>query len=532
MLNDTQDPVLKTARQAVQMPTQQVPLEAPAPELTAPVPAGGNATLVAPNAAPTAPVVTPQIQAEAKTVLHESKLGKLAGFLLGGRKEYSADPATGEVKETFVKNKPGDLFRSILAGALLGGMAGAKEKEGDFWTGMGAGGTAVAEDEDKREKDRRTLAAKNAEMQQTAQRTQMEKQRLTLEEQRFAQDKIQFSASLAHMTKQELLAERDANLRELEFNAKENESSNRMFEWMHTAGASQARDIPENGVSGNGSKLQEMAVKNPEILRAPSGYERVIQKKIDFTDLKHSLKDGYTDKDGKPVDLATHTTWTVWDVPISAAKQIVTVDNKTASKMFPSILGGGVLPKDGSRPYTIQELSDLRIKQSSMNIAAEEMKRKERHDMATTARLMLDQERKGLEDRMKAAKDISGVIPVDKQKQFDTEFKKLSDRNIAILSGIEPEYRKWFAPFEQPATPPISYSISKVQEAVSKQIGWTEIKAQNLVVMVDPKTGVWSAYPAAQEATALRSGQMPIPAPGEKEVPQPPASKTIKASER
>ena len=529
---DIDDLQLKTVRTPVQVPA---PVEQP-PEVTPTLPEGSGQSVsgtssVLPPAPPTA--VPPQMQAEAKTVLHESKLGKIAGFLLGGRKEYSADPATGEIKETYVKNKPGDLFRHILAGALLGGLAGAREKEGDFWTGAGAGGTAVAEGDEKQEQQRRALAVKNAEMQQTALRTRMEKQRLTLEEQQFAESKVQFAASMAHMTKQELLAERDANLRELEFNAKENESSNRMFEWMHTAGASQARDIPGNGIPGNGEKLQEMAVKNPEILRAPSGYERVVQKKIDFTDLKHSLKDGYTDKEGKPVDLAAHTTWTVWDVPISAAKQIVTVDNKTAAKMFPSILGGGVLPKDGSRPYTIQELSDLRIKQSSMNIAAEEMKRKERHDMATAARLMLDQERKGLEDRIKAARDISGVIPADKQKQFDEEFKKLSQRNQAIMFGIEPEYRNWFAPFAPPATPAaMPYSITKVQEAVSKQVGWTEIKAQNLVVMINPKNGEWAAYPAAQEATAIRSGQMRIPAPGEKEVPQPPETKTIKASER
>lgn len=529
---DMNDPQLKTVRLPEQVPA---PAEQP-PDITGALPAGADQPVPGvSNVLPPAPAqaVPPQMQAEAKQVMHESKLGKIAGFLLGGRKEYSADPTTGEVKETYVKNKPGDLFRHIVAGAILGGLAGAREKEGDFWTGAGAGGEVVAESDEKRERDRRALAVKNAEMQQTAQRTQMEKQRLTLEQQQFEQSKIQFAASMAHMTKQELLAERDANLRELEFNAKENESSNRMFEWMHTAGASQARDIPKNGVPGNGSELMEMAVKNPEILRAPSGYERVVQKKIDFTDLKHSLKDGYTDKDGKPVDLAAHTTWTVWDVPISAAKQIVTVDNKTASKMFPSILGGGVLPKDGSRPYTIQELSDLRVRQSSMNIAADEMRRKERHDMATTARLMLDQERRSLEDRIKAAKDISGLIPADKQKQFDAEFKKLSERNTAILSGIEPEYRKWFAPFE-PVTAPTAprYSIRQIQEAVSKKVGWEQVKATNAIVVVDPATGEWHSVPATEEQTAIKNGLLVVPNPGEKEKPQLIEEKVMKASER
>src|SRR6202041_2975404 len=64
---------------------------------------------------------------------HHKALGKVTNFLFG----RELDPDTGQP----VKQSPGSIFRSLLAGALLGASAGLKEGHGALG-GLAAGGVA------------------------------------------------------------------------------------------------------------------------------------------------------------------------------------------------------------------------------------------------------------------------------------------------------------------------------------------------------------------------------------------------------
>lgn len=100
-----------------------------------PPPTTVTVTGQAPIVRPTPPAVPQKLTAPAPTATasltptnRQGWLGKVFQTLAGGaRTEYSVDPQTGQMTETKVPLKPGEMFRGILAGALTGLAAGATE---------------------------------------------------------------------------------------------------------------------------------------------------------------------------------------------------------------------------------------------------------------------------------------------------------------------------------------------------------------------------------------------------------------------
>src|ERR1700676_1942360 len=71
---------------------------------------------------------------------HHNMLGKVASALLGKQVDYRINPQTGQSEAYEVPQKPGDLFRHILAGALIGGAAA--KGQNSVLGGFAAGGKA------------------------------------------------------------------------------------------------------------------------------------------------------------------------------------------------------------------------------------------------------------------------------------------------------------------------------------------------------------------------------------------------------
>jgi hypothetical protein len=88
---------------------------------------------------------TPAQAAQAATVARAAKTGLAFHSLMGTHTTYAPGPDGAPVPQQ-VQNKPGDLFRSILAGAIMGGAAGGAggdNNAGSGWAGAARGAGAA-----------------------------------------------------------------------------------------------------------------------------------------------------------------------------------------------------------------------------------------------------------------------------------------------------------------------------------------------------------------------------------------------------
>jgi len=148
------------------------------PQQTAPV---RTSELVPAPQAPVAP------EAGAQHAVGKA-FGKILSGLSGGHNEYTVDPATGKTVSTFVKDPPGQTFRSILALGLMGGQGiGPKEGEYTFTQGLLSGlGGGVRESQERKDfldNQRRQQAQLEYANQLKAAQEEREKKKLSMDEQ-------------------------------------------------------------------------------------------------------------------------------------------------------------------------------------------------------------------------------------------------------------------------------------------------------------------------------------------------------------
>jgi hypothetical protein len=245
------------------------------------------------------PAPTPQQAVAAK----HSAIGKAATFLFGQQHDESGQP---------IRQRPGDVFRSLLMGAMLGSSmasedhAGGGGKIGGFLAGVGRGASAVEQQNYKRQQDAQAAAEK--------------KQSMTLEQQKFDEEKVMHAATLEHWNMENLAHGREADYRDREQLDKENLQDENIQKWAAENGGFIAPNIPGNGVPGNGPDLMKAMIKDPSRFNPPANMGRLIVKKYDFDSLDHDAKDGWTEN-GKPVDWSKHLTWSVYYVPSNPSDQ-------------------------------------------------------------------------------------------------------------------------------------------------------------------------------------------------------------------
>src|SRR5882762_1412915 len=204
----------------------------PSPLSTAILGGQNAAAATAPTPQPSQATVAPPPQsAQAAVEQHHSMLGRLAGALLGQSMDYQVDPQTGRTVATPMKEKPGELFRHIVAGALLGGAAA--KGTNSVLAGFARGGTAGIEANQNQDTQRYNRAQQDFQTQQVAARAQREQRGEAREDDRMAQEKLKTTAQLEMWNKEQIMHERDSNLRDAEFNQRVNENSVQMQRWAH-----------------------------------------------------------------------------------------------------------------------------------------------------------------------------------------------------------------------------------------------------------------------------------------------------------
>lgn len=105
-------------------------------------PTAAPTTAPTPNAPTAAPAPPNPAQAAAA---HDTMLGRAFKILSGHAVNYSVDPTTGQTVTTKTQNSPGQFFRNIVAGAIIGGAAGAQggeKTEGSPLAAAARGGAA------------------------------------------------------------------------------------------------------------------------------------------------------------------------------------------------------------------------------------------------------------------------------------------------------------------------------------------------------------------------------------------------------
>lgn len=126
----------------------------------------------------------PDLSTMQPAAAHVSKLanlGHVASMLLGKQYSYQVDPQTGKTVQTPIQQKPGDIFRHIVAGAILGGAAGAESK-GGFGVGLMRGGEATIQNDQQQDELRRKQAQDQFNNQNKARQEQREDQKFTTEQ--------------------------------------------------------------------------------------------------------------------------------------------------------------------------------------------------------------------------------------------------------------------------------------------------------------------------------------------------------------
>ena len=102
---------------------------------------------------------------------------KAVHALLGTSPQYSVD-GSGNTTATPVQNKPGQLFRSILSGAILGAAAGQEAHTGSGWSSADIGAKASMENQQKQDLMKKQQAQQEFENKQKADESGRQKQLL------------------------------------------------------------------------------------------------------------------------------------------------------------------------------------------------------------------------------------------------------------------------------------------------------------------------------------------------------------------
>ena len=169
-----------------------------------------------------------------------------------------------------MKQQPGAIFRSLLAGALLGGAIGSEghstSPTGGFISGLARGGNAVAQQQYER--------------QQAAQEQNMRRQQMGLEEQKFEEQQAEHAASIEQWNIQNLMAGREADYRDREQLLKENEQDANIQKWAIDNGGYLAPTIPHNGEPGNSQQLMKDMTRDPASFQSASGSRAVAGEEI------------------------------------------------------------------------------------------------------------------------------------------------------------------------------------------------------------------------------------------------------------
>lgn len=265
-----------------------------------------------PAPAPDNPQANPQVNTMVPAhVGRLARIGQVASALLGKQYDYQVDPKTGQTVQIPIKQKPGDVWRHIVAGTILGAAGAASEPN------MGAGAELLRQSAAGVHRNREDDTTRRANAQK-----QFENQEKVRTEDR--EDKLT-QAQIAHMHIQDLHADAQMDLMQQEHLDKMNDYNDKLTDATMEVGGTPARIMVNgqdiNGKVDNGGAVQKQYTANPRAFDAPEGYYRIHSQKVDYTGLHYQAGKGWLNEKGEPVDMADRTTHFFYDVPKNAMNE-------------------------------------------------------------------------------------------------------------------------------------------------------------------------------------------------------------------
>lgn len=303
-----------------------------------------------PQTAPTAPIPIQPVQAAPINPALARNAMTGAGFhALMGTHGVVGD--NGTVQQA--PNKPGDLFRSILAGAITGMASGAQAKMGGG-IGSFAVGAGGAQQQGQQQKDRL--------QQQSQQQFQNQQEVNKAAAEKSAQDRESqlVNAQIANFQAEQTVRQHTMDLQDKEYMDKHNEANRALYSTLVSAGGTAP---PEGEVPAtiDAYDLSKLYTDTKGAIRQPAN-QNMTRHFIDTTSAEEvswdPVKNIWVGEDGKPADMTAKTEFRVLDVP----KNNMTSKISTPNKDIFSALGytvPGMDPK-GSTMMAPVDLINLR----------------------------------------------------------------------------------------------------------------------------------------------------------------------------
>lgn len=250
----------------------------------------------------------PQNRNAIERAAQHMRLGQLASKLFSGTTtDYTIDPQTGQTIATQRKARPGEIFRSILGGALLGIATNDSQRE----TAMQASPRVI-------DQQRRAAAQQQFDNQRAAQK---DADAATLQK-----------AQLAHAQLETVKYARDLDLHSPD----SVDAANASYRTKLQAALDAGGRVPKvmvggeniNGQTGNLSGFYKAYQSNPDAFKAPAGFSRIEVLRTDTSGLHHDehtdpatgmVTERWLDADNNPVDLDSRSSLTFIDVPRDTA---------------------------------------------------------------------------------------------------------------------------------------------------------------------------------------------------------------------
>lgn len=443
------------------------------------------------------PLAAPQptVQPPAGTPDKHSLLGRGVMAILhsiqGNQVNYVPDPATGDVKPVVTRRGPGQIFRDVLAGALIGDAAAAHSGADSPLAGAGIGGAAEMQQKQQQDNQARSRAMDSAEKQ----KAEFDKQATQKKQDDLA------AAQVAHSTISGLEFDRHANMYNDKQIMSHNLSGDVVKDQIMKNGGVAAR-IPGadgndlNGVPGNGGKLMQMFNQDPaKVMQAPEGYHRVHLANVDTNGLEHKGNKWIDPKTGQEVDLADRTTHYLMDLPNAAWNKSVTLTKGTVNDVAGYPIAQG---KDTDSVSTkFGDMFGLRLKNiQDLNAQRQDLypNLKNKEDYATfkaQVQQTLDDPKSTPEQKARAEKQVSyaddwaqahGDIVKSEKNVTATQIKQETEQFEKDLTAgtITPENRATLLARQQ------EQAVKGVPEDIIASIGPKPVPAQFIKGRDDP----------------------------------------------
>ena len=344
--------------------------------------------------------------------------------LLGSQTEYQQGP-NGPVPVQ-VPNKPGNLFRSILAGAILGagaGTANAEHNAGSGWGAAGAGARAVQQNQQQQDLLKQQQAQKQFENQQKMNENDRANQLVQVQT-------AQTQAQMARWRHEDDLQDQAAH------EARNNASQILVSSFTDPKVGGQD---PVDGALPATLSAQDLATQymtNPKVRMAPAGFNRVFvdttdTKKVKWEDSANGGHGGWVNElDGSPANMTDHTSIRVIDVPIDKMNTKIMKSGRDLNALEQLPKGVGIYDNDTMYPVSpndqqvvFQRGQDRRLEQSKVDVAKRGVAAQESSN-----------NRQAEADRRDAYNAMD--------KQVDEENKELDAQRKEIADPTSPDYLK------------------------------------------------------------------------------------------